>query len=146
MWPGALTRVLADRLGPERVSAADPSPPFVAECAAALPGVTVRQGCAKALPFDDAGFDGALAQLVIHFVPDPPAFGRELRRVLRPGGVAAACAWDFAEGMPMLRLFWDAALTIDPSAPDEARTLRFGREGEIAEWLAAAGFTETCSR
>ncbi|EXG81904.1 class I SAM-dependent methyltransferase [Cryptosporangium arvum] len=139
--PGALTRVLADRLGPERVSAADPSPPFVAECAAALPGVTVRAGRAEDLPFGDAAFDCALAQLVIHFVADPHAFGRELRRVVRPGGVAAACVWDFAGGMQMLRLFWDAALTIDPSAPDEARTLKFGRDGEIAAWLAAAGFT-----
>jgi hypothetical protein len=44
--------------------------------------------------------------------------------------------------MQMLRLFWDAALELDPSAPDEARILRFGGEGEIAEMLAAAGFRD----
>jgi len=35
-----------------------------------------------------------------------------------------------------------SALTVDPDAPDEARTLRFGREGEIATLLEAAGFEE----
>src|SRR3954447_14758469 len=119
--PGALTGVLVDRLGAGAVSAFDPSPPFVAECAARHPGVDVREGRVEAIPFDDAGFDGALAQLVLHFVPEPAQAGRELRRVLRPGGVAAACVWDFAEGMQMLRHFWDAALVIDPHAPDEAR-------------------------
>jgi len=140
--PGALTDVLVERLGPESVSAVDPSPPFVAECRARHPGVTVLEGRAEALPFDDARFDCALSQLVLHFVTDPVSFAGELRRVLRPGGVAAACVWDFAEGMQMLRLFWDAALAVDPAAPDEARTLRFGREGEISGWLEKAGFTD----
>ena len=140
--PGALTGVLADRLGAGAVSAFDPSPPFVAECAARHPGVTVRQGRAEAIPFEDARFDLALAQLVLHFVTDPLQAAHELRRVLRPGGVAAACVWDFAEGMQMLRLFWDAALVVDPEAPDEARTLRFGREGEIAEMLRSTGFQD----
>jgi SAM-dependent methyltransferase len=138
--PGALTGELVDRLGAGAVSAFDPSPPFVAECAARNPGVTVRHGRVEAIPFDDASFDFALAQLVLHFVTDPPQAARELRRVLRPGAVAAACVWDFAEGMQMLRLFWDAALAVDPVAPDEARTLRFGREGEIADLLTATGF------
>lgn len=138
--PGSLTAVLTDRLGAEAVSAFDPSPPFVAECAARHPGVTVREGRAEAIPFEDARFDCALAQLVLHFVTDPEQAAHEFRRVLRPGGVAAACVWDFAGGMEMLSLFWDAALAVDPEAPDEARTMRFGRPGEIAELLTSAGF------
>jgi len=140
--PGALTGVLAARVGASQVSAFDPSPPFVAECAARYPGISVREGRAEDIPFDDARFDCVLAQLVLHFVTDPARCAHELRRVLRPDGVAAACVWDFAEGMQMLRLFWDAALTLDPSVPDEARTLRFGREGEIADWLVVAGFRD----
>jgi SAM-dependent methyltransferase len=138
--PGALTGVLVDRLGPGSVTAIDPSAPFVAACAARHPGATVRRGRAEEIPFGDAGFDRVLAQLVLHFVSDPDRCGGEFRRVLRPGGVAAACVWDFAQGMQMLRLFWDAALELDPAAPDQARTLRFGRQGEIAELLVAAGF------
>ena len=140
--PGALTAVLEDRLGPGAVAACDPSAPFVAACAARHPGVDVRAGRAEAIPFDDAAFDRVLAQLVLHFVTDPIVAAHEFRRVLRPGGVAAACVWDFAEGMQMLRLFWDAALAVDPHAPDEARTMRFGRAGEIAELFAQAGFGE----
>jgi len=140
--PGALTGVLVDRLGASAVSAFDPSDPFVAECAARHPGVDVRLGRAEAIPFDDAQFDCALAQLVLHFVTEPERAAGELRRVVRPGGVVAACVWDFAAGMEMLRCFWDAALAVDSGAPDEARTMRFGRAGEIAEMLDGAGFVD----
>lgn len=140
--PGALTTVLLERLGADAVMACDPSEPFVEACRARHPGVDVRPGRAEAIPFDDACVDVALAQLVLHFVSDPPAAAGELRRVTRPGGVVGACVWDFAEGMQMLRLFWDSALALDPDAPDEARTLRFGREGEIAELFASGGLTD----
>ncbi len=144
--PGALTGVLVHRLGAASVSACDPSPPFVTECGARHPGVDVRLGRAEALPFEDDRFDHALAQLVLHFVSDPTEAANELRRVLRPGGTAAACVWDVADGMEMLRAFWDAAVAIDPGAPDEARTLRFGGPGEIAELLDAAGFEQVAER
>lgn len=138
--PGALTTELVARLGPAAVAAVDPSEPFVTACAARLPGVDVRLGSMEHLGFDAAAFDAALAQLVFHFVADPPAATAELMRVVRPGGVVAACVWDFDRGMEMLRAFWDAALTVDPDAPDEARTLRFGREGELVELFTGAGF------
>jgi SAM-dependent methyltransferase len=137
--PGALTGVLVERVGAGAVAACDPSPPFVADCSARHPGVDVRLGRAEALPFEDARFDRAMAQLVLHFVSDPTLAASELRRVVRPGGIVAACVWDFAERMEMLRCFWDAALSVDPDAPDEARTLRFGREGEIVSLFASAG-------
>ncbi|HSJ91799.1 MAG TPA: SAM-dependent methyltransferase, partial [Ilumatobacter sp.] len=38
--------------------------------------------------------------------------------------------------------FWDAALELDPAAPDEARTMRFGRPGEIAALWEAAGLVD----
>ena len=83
-------------------------------------------------------FDRVLSQLVLHFVSDAEQVAAELRRVVRPGGRVAACVWDFEEGMEMLRCFWDAALDVDPDAPDEARVLRFGRPGEIVELLNGA--------
>jgi hypothetical protein len=54
-----------------------------------------------------------LAQLVLDKV-DGPAALREMRRVTRPGGIVAACVWDFESGMTLLRAYWDAALAIDP--------------------------------
>jgi SAM-dependent methyltransferase len=140
--PGALTRVLVQRLGAPAVAAVDPSESFVRACAEQLPGVDVRTGRAEAIPLPDGGRDAALAQLVLHFVGDPARAASEMVRVVRPGGVVGACVWDFTEGMQMLRLYWDAALAVDPAAPDEARTLRFGRPGEIPALLEAAGLLD----
>jgi ubiquinone/menaquinone biosynthesis C-methylase UbiE len=136
--PGALTGVLVARLGADSVHACDPSPPFCNECAVRYPGVVVKQGRAEAIPFGTGTAGHAMAQLVLHFVSEPEAGAREMARVVRPGGTVAACVWDFDEGMEMLRAFWDAALSIDPEAPDEARVLRFGRPGEMAELFASA--------
>ncbi len=140
--PGALTGVLVDRLGVANVSAVDPSPPFVAACAARHPGVDVRLGRAEDLPVDTGSHDRVLAQLVLHFLSEPLAAALEMRRVARPGGVVGACVWDFADEMEMLRLFWDAALTVDAGAPDEARTLEFGQEGDIARLFEEAGLED----
>ncbi len=140
--PGALTGVLVEHVGIDRVSACDPSPSFVAACASRYPGIDIRTGRAEAIPFEDSRFDVAMAQLVLHFVTEPETAARELRRVVRKGGVVAACVWDFEQGMEMLRAFWDAALLVDPAAPDEVTTKRFGRAGEIADLLASAGFTD----
>jgi SAM-dependent methyltransferase len=140
--PGALTGVLVSRLGPNAVYACDPSPPFRDACAARHPGVVVELGRAESIPFEDHIVDHALAQLVLHFVSDPRQAATEMARVVQPGGSVAACVWDFADGMEMLRGFWDAALSIDPDAPDEARTLRFGRPGEIAELFASVALED----
>jgi SAM-dependent methyltransferase len=139
---GALTAELVRRLGAGNVVAIDPSEPFVTACRSRHPGVDVRLGRAEELPYADGRFDAALAELVLHFVSDPAAAAAEMRRVVRPGGVVAACVWDLGDGMRMLRLFWDAALAIDRSAPDEARALRFGTDGEIGELFEAVGLDD----
>jgi SAM-dependent methyltransferase len=140
--PGALTGVLVDRLGAASVAACDPSEPFVAANVERHPGVEVRLGRAEAIPFEDGRFDVALAQLVLHFVTDSSAAMGEMQRVVRPGGTVGACVWDFVDGMEMLRQFWDAALAVNPNAPDEARTLRFGGPGELAALFNGAGVAD----
>lgn len=73
-------------------------------------------GEAGRLPFADHTFAGAAAQLVLNFVPDPLAVVAEMRRVTRPGGVIAACVWDYRGGLVFQRLLWDTASGIDPDA------------------------------
>jgi SAM-dependent methyltransferase len=126
--PGALTRALVARLGSAAVAAIDPSPPFAAACRERAPGAEVRDGAAEALPWPDGTFDAVLSQLVVNFLADPERGVGEMRRVARPGGVVAACVWDYAGGMTLLRRFWDAALRVDPDGAatrDEGRVMRF---------------------
>lgn len=118
--PGALTKRLAHIVGGDRVLAVDPSEAYADACRRRVPGVAVRVGSAEALPFDDGGFDVVLAQLVIQALADAPAAVREMRRVAAPGGVIAACVWDFRGGMPLLDAYWAAARALDPDGARDA--------------------------
>ena len=82
--PGALTAELVSRADAGAVSAVEPSASFAAAARDRLPGVDIRQSSAEQLPFPDAGFDAALAQLVVHFMADPVTGLREMGRVTRP--------------------------------------------------------------
>jgi SAM-dependent methyltransferase len=117
---GALTNELARRLGAGAVAAADPSEELAGACRERIAGADVRVAPAERLPWPDETFDVALAQLVVNFMADARAGVSEMARVVRAGGTLAACTWDYAEGMTMLRTFWDAALALDPEAPDES--------------------------
>lgn len=142
---GALTAALAGRLETANVAAADPSEPFVEACRERLPGVEVVVAGAEALPFSNATFDAALAQLVVNFMADAEAGVREMARVTRPGGVVASCVWDYAGEMTLLRAFWDAAREVDPAgaaAADEGVVMRWCGEGELADLWRAAGLSD----
>jgi len=136
--PGNLVAELVSRVGADAVAAVDPSEPFVEAARARYPGTEIRQASAESLPYPDGAFDAALAQLVVHFMTDPAAGLREMARVTRPGGVVAACVWDFGNGRAPLSLFWRAALELDPAATDESR-LAGARAGHLVELLSVAG-------
>jgi SAM-dependent methyltransferase len=140
--PGALTAALADRLGAAAVTGAEPSEPFAAACRAWVPGARVVVAAAESLPFPDGAFDAALCQLVVNFMRDPVAGVREMARVTRPGGVVAACVWDYAGGMTLLRAFWDAARDVDPvraARADEGATMPWCGEGDLVRLWGVAG-------
>ncbi|MEV0673216.1 class I SAM-dependent methyltransferase [Mycobacterium sp. NPDC050441] len=139
--PGALTAQLL-AVGAE-VAAIDPSPPFIDAIHARFPGVDVRVGAAEELPYDTDAFDGALAQLVVHFMADPVAGIRQMARVTRSGGVVAACVWDGPTGA--LAPFWNAVHLIDPEAEDEAR-LSGAHRGHLTEIFEAAGLGDVEER
>jgi SAM-dependent methyltransferase len=136
--PGALTKVLVDRLGPSSISAIDPSESFVAAIRERFPTVDVRLAAAEQIPLPDKAFDAALAQLVVHFMSDPAAGLTEMVRVVRDEGVVAACVWDHAGEHGPLSVFWQAARELDSDVKDESR--RAGaRAGHLAELFLAAG-------
>ncbi len=143
--PGALATVLAERLGAARVAAAEPSEPFAAACRSRLPGVEVVVATAEALPFADDSFDVALSQLVVNFMDDAERGIREMARVTRPGGVVAACVWDYAGEMTLLRAFWDAAREVDPgrgAAADEGAVMPWCADGDLAALWEQAGLVD----
>ena len=132
---GALLEVLAAIVGEDNAVGVDPSEPFVEAARAKVPGARVVVGSAEALPFGDGEFDAALAQLVINFLDDPRAGVVEMARVTRPGGVVAACVWDYSGGMTLLRTFWESALAVDPEGA-KARMehqMPFARPEELEE-------------
>src|SRR5919107_4174369 len=112
--PGALAAELARRLGPANVSAAEPSEPFAKACRERVPGIEVVVAGAEVMPFADHSFDLVMSQLVVNFIDDAPAGVREMVRVTRPGGTVAACVWDYAGEMTLLRAYWDAAREVEP--------------------------------
>jgi SAM-dependent methyltransferase len=140
--PGALTGELVRLVGADKVTAVDPSPSFVEAARARHPEVDVRQAAAEQLPFDDESFDRALAQLVVHFMSDPPAGLREMVRVTRPGGVVAACVWDHHGGRGPLSPLWDTVHELDPAAEDESR-FAGSRGGHLTELFEQAGLADT---
>ena len=101
----------------------------------------MHQGSAEELPFDSERFDVALAQLVVHFMSDPVAGLREMARVVRPGGVVAACVWDHGGGRSPVAGFWLVARTLDPAVHDES-DFNGAREGHLATLFNAAGLDD----
>ena len=64
-----------------------------------LDNVEFREGLAEALPVDDGWGDVVISNGVINLCPDKQAVFREIRRVLRPGGVLQFA--DIANGRPV---------------------------------------------
>jgi ubiquinone/menaquinone biosynthesis C-methylase UbiE len=97
---GAFTARLIERCAPAEVHGIDPSE---AQLAFARTRSDARlaqfhQGDALALPFPNSRFDVAVMALVIFFVPDPAKGVAEMVRVVSPGGMIAAYAWDIMGG------------------------------------------------
>ncbi len=139
--PGALTRLLVERVGAENASAVDPTQAYVEAARRRLPGIDVQVAGAEELPYADDTFDVALAQLVVHFMADPVAGLAEMARVTRPGGTIAACVWDNAGGHGPLSPLWRAARQVDPDVRDESSAAG-AREGQLEDLARAAGLVD----
>jgi ubiquinone/menaquinone biosynthesis C-methylase UbiE len=110
---GALTAELVRRA--TTVAAIEPSPHFAVTLRERFPHSDVRHGPGESLPWPDATFDAALAQLVVSFMDDAPAAFAEMRRVVRPGGVVAVCMWA-RPGMDMLDAINRAQAAVSPES------------------------------
>ena len=144
---GALTTSLAEWLTPGEVIGIDREPSQVEAVRtwAAEKGVhNVRfePGNIYDLPYPDASFDAVFAFTVLEHVREPLRAMREMRRVLKPGGVAGICDPDYE------------TMLLTPSTPGSKELirliLRFSEENASPyyarnqrQYLLEAGFART---
>lgn len=145
--PGTITVELAERVAPGRVTALEISDAALdlARVEAAKRGVSNIDfvvGDVHALRFTDGAFDVVHAHQVLQHVGDPVQALREMRRVVRPGGIVAARDSDYqaftwfpasAELDQWLALYRTAARD-NGGEPDAGRRL--------LSWAHAAGFSD----
>jgi SAM-dependent methyltransferase len=132
---GALSHGVVDAIAGASVIGIDASEELVAYAIGQNAGRRAQfvVGNARELPFEAATFHRTLSMLVLNFVPAPERAVDEMIRVTRPGGTVACAVWDYADGMQMLRVFWDEAGALDPTvkARDEAH-MPLCKESELA--------------
>jgi len=142
---GALSDAIVARCEPRSVVGVDPSEPFVEHATAAVADdrATFAVGTAADTGLHDGDVDVVVSALVLNFVPDLAEALREARRVVRPGGIVAGYVWDYADGMQLLRRFWDAAVALDPGARALDEGVRFpdAAPEPLATAFEAAGLT-----
>lgn len=142
---GALCAAIVDRCSPASVTGVEPSEGFLKTATENLAGrAAIHQGSATAIPLGDASVDVVVSGLVLNFVPDQRAALLEMARVADQGGTIAAYVWDYAGKMELMRLFWDAAVELDPAAAKLDEGIRFPlcRPEALEKLFAGAGLNE----
>lgn len=142
---GALSAAILDHCAPISVTGVEPSEGFLELAVRNLAGrARFLAGNAAAIPLDGGACDVVVSGLVLNFVATLPAALSEMRRVTTPGGTIAAYVWDYAEGMEVIKHFWDAAVSLDPAAAQLHEGARFPlcSPSALEAAFRAAGLTE----
>ena len=145
---GVLTRAAAAAVGADgSITATDLDEGMLAEAArhevtSAL--VRWRTADATALPFLAGSFDAVLCQQGLQFVPDRLTAAKEMRRVLRSGGVAAASVWRAPEHNPYISALAEGLRRhlSEAAAASMLAPCGFGDPDELAELFRGAGFSQ----
>ena len=140
---GALAQTVLALADPATVLGVDRSEAFAAHAGARTPDPRAHfaVGDALALPAAPRRFDAVVSGLVLNFLPDPGAMAAQMVSAARPCGAVGAYVWDYAEGMQLMRRFWDAAADLDPAARalDEGPRFPLCQPGPLRALFAAAG-------
>ena len=147
---GALTSTILAVGDPASIAGIDASAQFVEQARSSIGDARARfaPGDAMRLPWPDHEFDCSVSGLVLNFVPDHVAMAREMARVTKPGGTIALYVWDYADGMQMMRAFWDAAAEVDPAGTqfDESRRFPICKPEPLRALFEQAGLTAVAAQ
>jgi ubiquinone/menaquinone biosynthesis C-methylase UbiE len=147
---GSLAFAIAERKPRCYVVGIDPSKEYVAYATSRSRfGVrtSFEVGDAQQMHFDDAVFQNSLSLLVFNFIPDARKALHEIARVTQAGGKIGAAVWDYGAGMRMLRIFFDAAVSVDPQAEAlDEKHMPLCRAGELSDLWKKAGLTSVDER
>src|SRR5439155_19664227 len=102
---------------------------IMAERTTVYTNAVIVRGDAHALPFVDCAFDGVNNAGALHAYNDPEIVFREVRRVLRPGGIYVGST--FAEAPSLIGRLVARAAGIRRFDP-----------GELRAWLQRIGFAD----
>lgn len=120
---------------------ADISPEMVRNASQMNPGMTFAAAPCDKLPFQDDTFDRVTVCAAFHHFPDPAAFLREARRVLKPGGVLTIAEFHYSAPVrfllnPLIR--FSPAGDVKMYAPAELTAL-LERAGYLAQSVLVSG-------
>ena len=145
---GAFTELLVERCAPRAIVGIDPAEAQLAYGRSRPVGrvAQFQKGDAMSVPFPDDSFDAAVMALVIFFVPDPARGLAEMVRVVKPGGIVTAYAWDMMNGgFPFNSMQVEMReLGIPPTFPANANVSRIEAMRDLwsAAGLSAVGTNE----
>lgn len=142
---GALTRTILEIASPRCVIGVDRSERFVDYLRSQL---AFGRFCgavqdASNLGLEQESCDLVVSGLALNFVPEPQPAVKEMARMTKSGGYAAAYVWDYSE-MQLMTYFWNAARLLDPGARelDEGRRFQMWKPELLTDLFHIAGLED----
>ena len=147
---GELSRAILRIAAPIKVVSLDPSEGYLDHARASTPDprIEFRRGNDQDVKSLGLVADAVVSGLVLNFVADPIDALRAAAESTAPSGLVAAYVWDYADGMTMLRHFWDAAGAEDPASTSKDEGARFPicADGALKSAFEAAGLADVVQR
>ena len=142
---GALTSKILRTADPAAVLGVDPSAGFIDYVRQAVPDERASFEVRSAAELPDGPYDVVVAGLVLNFIPDRVGALRRMREI---GSTVAVYVWDYADGMQLMRHFWDAVAELQPDDReyDEGRRFPFCTADGLEELFTDAGFGTVSTR
>jgi SAM-dependent methyltransferase len=146
---GALTSAVLARAKPSVVVGVDQSEGFIRYARGAVTDERARFEVLSAEELSAEAVGGAVdvvvGGLVLNFIPERV---EALRRMRDLGRTVAFYVWDYAEGMQLMKYFWDAAAEVRPQdrERDEGRSFPFCNPAGLEGLFAEAGFSDIDTR